>query len=390
MTTERKHAILSASGAYRWLACPPSARLEEQFEETTSTYAEEGTLAHALAEAKLKLYLKQIPAKEFAKKLQEFEKSEHYSTSMLDYIESYASIVMEKVNEAKARSADAVVLLEQKLDFSDWVPEGFGTGDVVIISDGVLEIIDLKYGKGVPVSAEDNAQMRLYALGALATFDSLYDIKTVRMTIVQPRLDSVSSDEIPAEMLYWWADTELIKRAQLAWDGQGEFQAGEHCRFCRARFNCRARAEANLELAKMDFQKPELLTDEEIGEVLKQADELKAWVSDVFDYALEQARDHGKKFKGWKLVEGRSVRKYADEEAVAKTLLEAGYKEEQIYEKKLWGITAMEKLLGKTKFGELLKGLVVKPAGKPTLVPESDKRPELNSTAAAVADFKNN
>jgi len=388
--TERKHAVLSASGAYRWLACPPSARLEEQFEETTSTYAEEGTLAHGIAEQKLRFLLKQISAQDYAQALQIFEKNEFYSASMLDYIETYASIVMKKVNEAKTRSADAVVLLEQKLDFSDWVPEGFGTGDVVIISDGVLEIIDLKYGKGVPVAAEDNAQMRLYALGALATFDSLYDIKIIRMTIVQPRLDSVSSDEITAEMLYWWADTELIKRAQLAWEGKGEFQAGEHCQFCRARFNCRARAEANLELTKMDFRKPELLTDEEIGEVLKQADELKAWVSDVFDYALVQARDHGKKFKGWKLVEGRSVRKYADEEAVAKTLLEAGYKEEQIYEKKLWGITAMEKLLGKTKFGELLKGLVVKPAGKPTLVPESDKRPEINSITAAVADFKNN
>ena len=388
--SERKHAILSASGAYRWLACPPSARLEEQFEETTSTYAEEGTLAHALAELVLRYSLNQIDTKTYDEQTQELMKSEFYSTSMLDYIETYTSIVTEKINEAWARSADAVVLLEQRLDFSDWVPEGFGTGDVVIISDGVLEVIDLKYGKGVPVSAEDNAQMRLYALGALATFDSLYDIQTVRMTIVQPRLDSVSSDEIPAEMLYWWADTELAHQARLAWDGQGEFQAGEHCRFCRARFSCRARAEANLELAKMDFQKPELLTDEEIGEVLKQADELKAWVSDVFDYALVQARDHGKKFKGWKLVEGRSVRKYADEEAVAKTLLEAGYKEEQIYEKKLWGITAMEKLLGKTKFGELLKGLVVKPAGKPTLVPETDKRPEINSITAAVADFKNN
>lgn len=387
--TERKHAVLSASGAYRWLACPPSARLEEQFEETTSTYAEEGTLAHALAELKLRLCLKQITTKEFAKKLRELEKNEHYSASMLDYIESYASIVMEKVNEAKARSADAVVLLEQKLDFSDWVPEGFGTGDVVIISDGVLEIIDLKYGKGVPVSAEDNAQMRLYALGALAAFDALYGIKTVQMTIVQPRLDSVSSDEITAEMLYWWADTDLIKRAQLAWEGKGEFQAGEHCRFCRARFNCRARAEANLELAKMEFKKPELLTDEEISEVLKQADELRAWVSDVFDFALVQARDHGKKFKGWKLVEGRSVRQYADEGKVTETLLKAGYKEEQIYEKKLWGITAMEKLLGKTLFNELLGGLVIKPAGKPTLVPESDKRPEINSITAAVADFKN-
>lgn len=388
--TERKHAILSASGAYRWLACPPSARLEEQFAETTSTYAEEGTLAHGMAEQKLRFLLKQISAQDYDQALQIFEKNEFYSASMLDYIETYTSIVMEKVNEAKARSADAVVLLEQKLDFSDWVPEGFGTGDVVIISDGVLEIIDLKYGKGVPVAAEDNAQMKLYALGALATFDSLYDIKTVRMTIVQPRLDSISSDEIPAETLYWWADTELIKRAQLAWEGEGEFQAGEHCRFCRARYTCRARAEANLELAKMEFKKPEILTDEEIGEVLKQADELKAWVSDVFDYALVQARDHGKKFPGWKLVEGRSVRQYADEGAVAKKLTEAGYKEEQIYEKRLWGITAMEKLLGKTLFNELLGGLVIKPPGKPTLVPEADKRPEINSIAAAMADFQNN
>lgn len=388
--TERKHAILSASGAYRWLACPPSARLEEQFAETTSTYAEEGTLAHGMAEQKLRFLLKQISAQDYDQALQIFEKNEFYSASMLDYIETYTSIVMEKVNEAKARSADAVVLLEQKLDFSDWVPEGFGTGDVVIISDGVLEIIDLKYGKGVPVAAEDNAQMKLYALGALATFDSLYDIKTVRMTIVQPRLDSISSDEIPAETLYWWADTELIKRAQLAWEGEGEFQAGEHCRFCRARYTCRARAEANLELAKMEFKKPEILTDEEIGEVLKQADELKAWVSDVFDYALVQARDHGKKFPGWKLVEGRSVRQYADGGAVAKKLTEAGYKEEQIYEKRLWGITAMEKLLGKTLFNELLGGLVIKPPGKPTLVPEADKRPEINSIAAAMADFQNN
>lgn len=388
--TERKHAVLSASSAYRWLACPPSARLEEQFEETTSIYAEEGTLAHSIAEQKLRFLLKQISAQDYAQALQTFEKNEFYSVSMLDYIETYATIVMEKVNEAKARSADAIVLLEQKLDFSDWVPEGYGTGDVVIISDGVLEIIDLKYGKGVPVAAKDNAQMKLYALGALATFDSLYDIKTVRMTIVQPRLDSVSSDEITAEMLYWWADTELIKRAQLAWEGKGKFQAGEHCRFCRARFNCRARAEANLELAKMDFRKPELLTDEEIDEVLKRADELKAWVSDVFEYALIQARDHGKKFPGWKLVEGRSARQYADENAVAKTLLKAGYSEDQIYEKKLWGITAMEKLLGKTLFNELLGDLVIKPAGKPTLVPESDKRPEINSITAAMADFQNN
>lgn len=386
--TERKHAILSASGAYRWLSCTPSARLEERFAETTSDFAAEGTLAHAVAELKLRFLLKEASAKKYAQALQALEKSEFYSASMIDYIETYASIVLEKVNEARTRSKDAVVLLEQRLDFSDWVPEGFGTGDVVIISDGVLEIIDLKYGKGVPVSAKGNVQMKLYALGALAAFDTLYDIKFVRMTICQPRLDSVSTDEITSNLLLWWADTELVHRAQLAWDGQGEFQAGDHCRFCRAKATCRARADRNLELAKLDFKKPELLTDEEIGEVLAQADELKNWASDVAGYALTQARDHGKRFKGWKLVEGRSVRTYTDEAAVVRTLKKAGYKESEIYQKKVWGITAMEKLLGKSKFTEILRGLVIRPAGKPTLAKESDKRPEISSAAAAAADFK--
>ena len=385
----RKHAILSASGAHRWLACTPSAQLEEQFSESTSEYAEEGTFAHALADLQLKYHLGQTTRSNYERQLKTLSKNEHYNPSMIDYIGNYVSVVAEKVNEASDRSKDVIVLLEQRLDFSAWVPEGFGTGDVVVISDKVLEVIDLKYGKGVAVSAKDNAQMRLYALGALALFDSLYDIETVKMTICQPRLDSVSTEEVTADFLLGWANAELKPRAEMAWNGEGEFRSGDHCRFCRARFNCRARAEANLELAKMEFKKSDLLTDEEIGVVLTQADELTAWAVDVAKYALEQVRDHGKKYDGWKLVEGRSVRTYTDEDAVAAKLLKIGYKEEEIFQKKVWGITAMEKLLGKSKFADFLKGLVVKPAGKPVLVPEADKRPEISSTAGAVADFKN-
>lgn len=385
----RKHALLSASGAYRWLACPPSARLEELFPESSSDYAAEGTAAHALAELKLQHALGLIDEETYLERSSNFEEnSDYWSVSMNDYIDDYVSMVVERVNEARNRSKDAQVLLEQRLDFSEWVPDGFGTGDVVIIADDIMEVIDLKYGRGVPVSAEDNAQMRLYALGALALFGDLYDIKTVKMTIIQPRLDSISTDEITAGMLLWWADGELRRRAKLAYDGEGEFKAGDHCRFCRARAGCRARAEANLELAKMEFRQPPLLTEEEIATVLARADELKAWVADVSDYALDQAVNHGVEYPGWKLVEGRSNRKYTDEKAVAETLERAGYTEEDIYQKTVWGITAMERNLGKKRFLELLKDLVIKPAGKPVLVPESDKRPEINSAASAAADFQ--
>jgi hypothetical protein len=385
----RKHALLSASGAYRWLACPPSARLEELFPESSSDYAAEGTAAHALAELKLQHALGLIDEETYLERSSNFEEnSDYWSVSMNDYIDDYVSMVVERVNEARNRSKDAQVLLEQRLDFSEWVPDGFGTGDVVIIADDIMEVIDLKYGRGVPVSAEDNAQMRLYALGALALFGDLYDIKTVKMTIIQPRLDSISTDEITAGMLLWWADGELRRRAKLAYDGEGEFKAGDHCRFCRARAGCRARAEANLELAKMEFRQPPLLTEEEIATVLARADELKAWAADVSDYALDQAVNHGVKYPGWKLVEGRSNRKYTDEKAVAETLERAGYTEEDIYQKTVWGITAMERNLGKKRFMELLKDLVIKPAGKPVLVPESDKRPEINSAASAAADFQ--
>lgn len=383
------HAILSASGSHRWLTCTPSAMLEQEFPDSTSSYADEGLLAHALADLGLKLHLNRIDIKDFNKRRKELESSPYYSREMVDYVDDYIAVVIEKICEAYNRSKDAVVMLEQRLDFSRWVPGGFGTGDVVIVSDDLLEVVDLKYGKGVPVSAEDNPQMMLYALGALAKFDYLYDIRNIRMTICQPRLDSISTAEMSVDELMAWAEDYLQPRAQMAIAGEGDFIAGDHCQFCRAKATCRARAEANLELAKMDFQKPPLLSLEEIAEVLTKAEQLQSWASDVQAYALDQAQNHDVKFPGWKLVSGRSNRKYANEKAVSKTLIDAGYEEAKIYQpKEILGITAMEKEIGKKRFGELLNGLIVKPAGKPTLVPESDKRPEINSTDAAKADFK--
>lgn len=382
-----KHALLSASGAKRWMSCPPSALLEKQFPDQTSDFAAEGTFAHAFGDLMLSRALEQIDGKTYKKSLAALEKDAYYSPGLVEYVDQYVTLALEKVSEARARSRDAVILLEQRLDFSQWVPEGFGTGDVVIIADEIMEIIDLKYGKGVAVSAEDNPQMRLYALGALAQFEYLYDIRKIRMTICQPRLDSISTEELWVNDLVCWAETELKPRAQMAFIGEGEYCAGDHCRFCKAKFTCRARAEANLELAKMDFRDPAVLADDEIGEVLAKAAQLQAWASDIAAYALDQAENHGKKWDGWKLVEGRSTRKYLDEEAVANTLLSGGRTEEDIYTKSLLGITAMEKLLGKKNFGQILGELIIKPAGKPVLVPEADKRPEINSTASAQKDF---
>jgi hypothetical protein len=381
----RQHALLSASGSHRWIACPPSARLEEQFPDVRSAYAEEGTLAHNLSELHLKKYLGCIHKKDYDAKFQRLSADPLFSPEMMDNVDIYVGLSIERINEARSRSKDALILVEQRLDFSDWVPDGFGTGDLVIVSDGVLEIIDLKYGKGVPVSAEGNTQMMLYGLGALNKYSFLYDISTVRMTICQPRLDSISVGEITVEELLVWAKEVAEPKAQMAMAGEGEFNAGEHCRFCRAKHTCRARAEANLELAKFDFTDPSLLADDEMGEVLAKAELLQSWVSDVWEYAQTEAVAGRKKWTGFKVVEGRSVRKYADEMKIAQVLVTAGgYTENDIYSRKLIGITDMEKMLGRKKFNELLAGFVEKPPGRPTLVRDMDERSEWN---AAAADF---
>lgn len=376
-----KHALLSASSSHRWLACPPSARLCENYEDKGSEYAQEGTDAHSLCEHKLKLALGMETA----------DPTEHlsfYNEEMEQCACDYAAYVMELVSEAKKTCKDPVVLIEQRLDFSRFVAEGFGTGDCVIIADGTLYIVDYKHGKGVEVSAEANPQMMLYALGALELFDGIYDIDTVRMAIFQPRRENVSVCVMAKDDLLQWAYNDLVYKAKLAYAGEGEFQAGEHCRFCKAKAVCRKRAEYNLELAKYDFEMPATLEEAEIAAILEKADELAAWAADVKEYALRQALS-GTEYPGYKVVEGRSNRKYTDEDAVADTVKKAGY---DPYEPKLLGITAMEKLLGKKQFSKLLSGLVVKPQGKPALVPESDKRQEMSidKAASAAEDFKEN
>lgn len=379
------HAILSASGASRWLACPPSARLEEKFENKSSEFAREGTLAHDLGELKLRNLLGEITTRTYNSRLKKLtEGNELFTKDMPDYVDIYVDTCMEKIAAARSITEDAVICVEQRLDFSDWVPDGFGTGDTVIIADGTMEIVDLKYGKGVPVSAIGNKQMRLYALGAIAQFGFLYDIEKVKMTIVQPRLDSISSDEILAEELLKWAEEVVKPVAELAFDGKGEFKAGDHCKFCRAKAVCRSRADRNIELAQYDFQKPDTLDNDDIAFILSRADELVSWAKDVQEYALEQALQ-GEEFIGFKVVEGRSNRKWTDEKTVGDMLIAQGFQENIIYTKKLDGIGKIESAIGKKEVQRLLGDFIVKPQGKPTLVPVTDKRPVYNS---AVADFE--
>lgn len=372
-----RHALLSASSSKRWLNCTPSARLEEQFpSDNGSIYAEEGTAAHALAEHKLKRILKRRSKRPV---------SDYDCDEMEECTDEYVSYAMEQIELAKENCSDPIVLIEQHLDYSAYVPEGFGTGDLIVVADGTLTIIDLKYGKGVAVEAEYNPQMMLYGLGALELFDAIYDIDMVRMTIFQPRLESVSTWEISVEALKKWTAEELIPKAEFAIRGEGEFQCGSWCRFCKAKNTCRARAEEYLKLAQMEFQPPALLTDEEVVDVLKVADDLAKWAADVYAFATDEAITHGKQWTGFKLVEGRSNRKYTDEEEVAEMAKAAGYTD--IYKSTLIGITEMEKLMGKKKFVEVLGKLVYKPQGKITLVTESDKRQAVE-TATAEADFK--
>ena len=363
-----KHAVLSASSSERWLNCPPSARLCEAYEDKGSDYAAEGTDAHTLCEYRLKQALG-IPTED------PIENLSWYNEEMEECAAGYAAYVVELLETAKQTCSDPVVMIEQRVDFSRWVQEGFGTADCILIADGVLNIVDYKHGKGVEVSAEGNTQLSLYSLGALEIFDGIYDIDRVCVHIFQPRKSNVVSFMMDKADLYQWADTELTEKAQLAYEGQGSFSCGEWCRFCKAKAECRERAEANLALARYEFQSPALLDDEEIADILGKVDALTAWASDVKEYALQQAIS-GKEWTGWKLVEGRSNRKYTSETAVAATVEGAGY---DPYERKVLGVTAMQKLLGKTRFEELLAPYIEKPQGKPTLVPESDKRPAMNT-----------
>lgn len=371
-----KHAFLSASASHRWLECPSSAKLCSEQEDRASPYAQQGSDCHELC-----AYLVE---KELGKDVNDpTENLTYYDQEMQDCAENYCSFVMEQIEEAKKHCPDPQVLIEQRLDFSRWVENGFGTGDCVIVADDVLQIIDYKHGLGVLVSAEKNPQMMCYALGALELFDGIYDINSIQMTIFQPRRENVSTCSITKGELLSWADGVLKPTAELAYEGKGEFMAGDHCQFCKVKATCRKRAEYNLELAQYDFEMPPTLEETEVAAILPKIDSLISWAADIKEYALQQALS-GTHYEGFKVVEGRANRKYTDDDAVAFAAKDAGF---DPYEKKLLGITAMTALMGKKKFEEVLGKYITKPQGKPALVPESDKTPAINT---AYEDFSEN
>ncbi|QNB48182.1 DUF2800 domain-containing protein [Thermanaerosceptrum fracticalcis] len=380
-----QHALLSASSSHKWLICTPSARLEEKLPETKSEYAEEGRLAHAIAELKAKKHFTEpMGPKTFARKLKALQENPLYQEEMLRHTDTYLDYLS---GIAHGFSAPPYIAIEKRLDYSTYAPEGFGTGDCIIIGGNVMHIIDFKYGKGVPVSAERNPQMMLYALGAYAAYSILYQIETVKMAIIQPRLDVISEYEMPlADLLAWGESIKPI--AQKAFKGEGEFVSGEHCKFCRAKALCRARAEFNTSLEEYHGMKPPLITNEEVGAILVRAQNLATWVKDLEEYALAECLK-GNEIPGWKAVEGRSVRQFTDQDEAFKVLVNAGYDEAILYERKPITLASVEKLLGKAKFKELLTEYVNTPPGKPTLAPESDKRQAITLQADPNEVFKN-
>ena len=370
------HARNSPSALYRTLNCPPSLVLGEQFQDEESQYAAEGSAGHALAEYLIKKHLHLRTKRPV---------SDYYSDDLMEAVEDYVAFVIEKIEDAKRECKSPLFSVEQRVDISEYSPDCFGTADMVIVTDKVAHVIDLKLGRGVEVSAEENPQLMAYGLGVLDMAEMLYDIEVVRLTIFQPRINNFSTWGITPEALKTWGEEILKPRSAMALAGAGEFQAGSWCRFCKARNQCRARAEEFLRLAKMEFRQPALLSDDEIAEVLKVSDELSKWAADVYAFAQDQAVIHGKQWKGYKLVEGRSNRKYSSEEEVAQAAQAAGYTD--IYKKSLIGVTEMERLMGKKEFARILGKLVYKPQGKVTLVPDSDTREAIN-TSTAAADFQ--
>ena len=375
------HALLSPSASHRWLHCTAAPRLEEGIKDEGSDYAAEGTLAHAYCAMKLKNFLG-LPTdgeKEEIAALQE-----KYGTGELaEYTDTYATIVLEKYNDARAATPDAQLLVETRLDFSDYVPEAFGTADAIIIADGTMEVIDFKYGKGVKVSAVENPQMMIYALGAYARFAFEYRIDNLRATIVQPRIDNLSEYEITVEELTAWAANVLAPAAEKAYKGEGPQTPGAWCQFCKVKNQCRALANKCKEVVAVD---PKLITPEELAkDVLPMVPIVKTWISGVEDFALAQALS-GIQLPGWKIVEGRSVRKITDTDSVAAVLTKNGYKQNDIFKPvEMRTITDLEKLVGKKQFAAMCGEWINKPQGKPTLAPEGDKRKAIDPIAD---DFK--
>ena len=382
---QRDHALLSASGASRWLKCPPSACLEDELPDTTSEFAKEGTVAHEVCEILLRKHLGLIAMATATKNINKLKKDDLFSDEMIDYANDYIDYITEK-----AKSDDAVILVEEQLDFSKYVHEGFGTGDCIIVQDGVLTIIDFKYGKGVSVSAEDNPQMMLYALGAVEMFGFIYEFDKVEMCIFQPRIGNISESVETVEELIKWGELTVIPTAKLAFAGDGEFYAGDHCRFCKLRNKCKYLADYCLETVKDEFEDLDgrldksLLAPEDIAMIIGRMKIVQNWLKDVESYAINGILEGTLDVPGYKVVEGRSNRTYKDQDKVAVVLTANGYPESVLFEKKLLTITAMEKAVGKKNFNTLLADLIEKPKGKPTIVPLSDKR----STYTAADEFE--
>ena len=377
-----RHALLSPSSSHRWLNCTPSARLEEKVEDQGSSFAEEGTCAHALCEIKLRDLMGYQPESN------EFEelKDRWYDKSMEDYTDEYVTLVYGKYLDAQKKDPNALLFIEKTLDFSSWIPESFGTCDAIIVSEGEIEVFDFKYGKGVEVSAVENPQMMIYALGAMGDYDLEYNIKTVRMTIVQPRVSNFSEWEISMSDLRKWATETLAVKARLAIMGEGDHQAGGWCKFCKIKARCSALAN-KMRACYTQNEVKELITDEQMGDILTLIPTIKTWCTAVEDYALAQALN-GKRFKGHKLVEGRAIRKVTDSDTLVARLLDAGHSTSDIFKPaELRSLGDLEKVAGKKNFAELAKGCIEKPRGKPTLAPESDKRQEWDVSSAAL-DFK--
>lgn len=381
----RAHALLSASGAHRWMNCTPSAVLEAQFPDTTSEAAKEGTLAHELAEAKMRRYFDttNFSKASLTRAKNKAKKHELYDPEMEGYTDDYLSFCRK---EALGFKATPYVAIEKKLDLSAYIPEGFGTADCILIGGGTLQVIDLKYGKGVPVSAENNVQLMIYALGALEAYRMIYQIETIKVSIVQPRIDNTNSYECTASELLSFGET-VKERAEIAIEGKGDYRPGEWCRFCRARQQCRARADKNIELAFDVDEKPPLITNEEVGEYLRKGEDVAKWLTELQDYALAECLA-GRDVDGYKAVEGRGSRAWIDMDAAFEAIIEEGTDEAMLYERKPLTLAQVEKLMGKARFAEVCAKYVDKKPGKPALVPETDKRPAITNKITAEEAFK--
>ncbi len=365
-----KHARLSPSSSHIWLHCPPSVRLSEKYEDEKSIYAEEGTQAHALCEWTLKGALGYPRSPDPRPSLS------FYDQVMQDAADGYTETVLEHLHRLQENDPAATVFVEQHVDFSEYVPGGFGTSDAIVVGDGEMVVCDFKFGKGIEVSADHNTQLMSYGLGSYLMLSPIFDMSRITLVIYQPRISNYSQWQLTTEELLSWAESELKPKAALADAGEGDFAAGDWCRFCRARSTCRARAQKNLEMLRYDLQLPPELTDDEVSDILTIADDLEAWVKDIREHAVRTLLS-GDKIDGWKIVEGRANRKYIDETKVAEAVIAAGH---DPYVRKVLGITDMTSLLGRKQFNEILGDLVIKPQGKPVLVRADDKRPEYISS----------